>query len=133
MEKQHRHSKKREAIRGLLAGTREHPSAEWIYTRLKPDFPDLSLGTVYRNLHLFREEGQILCVGTVAGQDRFDFDTSPHAHFICEHCGRVIDVDTPENGAALLPASLPGEPRSFALNFFGCCRTCLKIREDESP
>lgn len=68
--------------------------------RLKPDIPDLSLGTVYRNLALFREEGKAMSVATVAGQERFDGRTHPHAHFICEKCGRVDDVD------AVLPETL---------------------------
>ncbi len=91
--KNRKHSRKREAILGALRSTKTHPSAEWIYAQLKPLYPDLSLGTVYRNLSLFREEGRIISVGTVNGQERFDADTSPHAHFVCDRCGAVIDMD----------------------------------------
>ena len=93
MESTRRQSKKRDAIRETLLASYDHPSAEEIYRRLKPDIPDLSLGTVYRNLALFREEGKAMSVATVAGQERFDGRTHPHAHFICEKCGRVDDVD----------------------------------------
>ena len=64
-------SRKREAILTCLHGTTCHPTAEWVYQQLKPDFPDLSLGTVYRNLSLFRAEGQAISVGTFAGLEHF--------------------------------------------------------------
>ena len=79
-----RHSRKRDAILNCIRQSRVHPSAEWIYAQLKPEHPDLSLGTVYRNLALFRESGEVVCVATVRGADRLDACTEPHAHFICE-------------------------------------------------
>ena len=60
METAHRYSKKREAILEAMRSTLEHPSAEWIYAKLKPEFPDLSLGTVYRNLAFFRAVGLLI-------------------------------------------------------------------------
>ena len=74
-----KYSKKREAILEALRNTTEHPSAEMLYARLKPEFPDLSLGTVYRNLAMFIRDGDAVSVGTVAGQERYDADTHPHA------------------------------------------------------
>ena len=68
-----------------------HPTAEWVYHALKSEIPDLSLATVYRNIRLFKEEGEILSVGTVDGQERFDGTTSPHGHFVCTDCAAVID------------------------------------------
>ena len=123
MESTRRQSKKRDAIRKILLASYDHPSAEEIYRRLKPDIPDLSLGTVYRNLALFRGEGKAMSVATVAGQERFDGRTHPHAHFICEKCGRVDDVDAvlPET---LVTGEMPGEVRSWALTFYGICRCC---------
>ena len=67
MSTMRRHSKKRDAILSCIRRSHLHPSAEWIYTQLKPEHPDLSLGTVYRNLALFRESGEIVCVATVHG------------------------------------------------------------------
>ena len=62
-----KHSKKRDAIYECVRSTKTHPSAEWVYSRLKPEIPDLSLGTVYRNLAMFKQEGDIISVGTVGG------------------------------------------------------------------
>ena len=62
-----KHSRKRDAILSCVRGTTCHPTAEWVYTQLKPEIPDLSLGTVYRNLAMFKQDGEIVSVGTVAG------------------------------------------------------------------
>ena len=88
-------SKKRQAILDALMATTEHPNAEWLYHKLKPEYPDLSLGTVYRNLSLFADAGDILRIGVLGGQERFDGRTDPHAHLLCAECGRVMDVETP--------------------------------------
>ena len=123
MEVQRRNSKKRDAIRAELCRATDHPSAEELFRRLRPQFPDLSLGTVYRNLALFLQEGSAICVGTVDGQDRFDGRTDPHAHFICEKCARVIDLPMllPED---LLCQPLPGIARDYSLSFYGVCNHC---------
>jgi len=93
MKTARKYSRKRDAILETLRGTKSHPTAEWVYARLKPVYPDLSLATVYRNLSLFRSEGQVMCVGTVNGQERFDANVTPHPHFICDVCGEVIDLE----------------------------------------
>lgn len=87
-----KHSRKRDAILAKLRSTDTHPSAEWVYTNLKPEFPDLSLATVYRNISEFLREGLIISVGVVNGQERYDGNVLPHPHFFCDGCGSVIDV-----------------------------------------
>ena len=93
MEKAVRYSKKREAILNAIRETKCHPSADWVYQTLKPTHPDLSLGTVYRNLEFFQQHGMVRSVGVVKGQERFDATTAPHTHFVCSCCGDVIDLD----------------------------------------
>lgn len=120
-----KHSKKRDAILQCLRSTKSHPSADWIYARLKPEIPDLSLGTVYRNLRLFLQEGLIISVGTVDGLERFDADVSPHMHFICRACGAVIDVEdaaVPED--LLVQAAGTGQVEACQITFSGICRCC---------
>ena len=70
MEK--RFSRKRQSIIECLRSTKEHPSAEWIYNKLKPVYPDLSLATVYRNLKELKEDGAIRSVGVDADNERFE-------------------------------------------------------------
>ena len=92
MEKAVRYSKKREAILQAIKNTDCHPTAEWVYQTLKPEHPDLSLGTVYRNLVFFQKQGVVKSVGVVNGQEHFDGFTEPHAHLVCSNCGSVSDL-----------------------------------------
>ena len=130
MESTRRQSKKRDAIREILLASYDHPSVEEIYRRLKPDIPDLSLGTVYRNLALFREEGKAMSVATVAGQERFDGRTHPHAHFICEKCGRPMVIKVGKYGKFLACSGFPecrGTKR-LVKDTGGICPKCGKGR-----
>lgn len=127
-----KHSKKREAILDVLRSTTEHPSADWVYSRLKPLYPDLSLGTVYRNLNLFLETGEIISVGTVAGQERFDANVQPHPHFICTACHRVIDLDLAFSAADHyrdIENSIGGLVKSECVSFTGLCSHCVNTPE----
>ncbi len=128
MERTTRYSKKREAILSALRGTKSHPSAEWVYQTLKPTHPDLSLGTVYRNLALFRQQGVIQSVGVVNGQERFDADTSLHHHFVCERCSSVLDLDFRQEQEDSWDQAV-SEQYGFKtlrheLIFYGICKTC---------
>ncbi|MDR2394710.1 MAG: transcriptional repressor [Treponema sp.] len=87
-----KHSKKREAILQIIRSTQSHPSARWVYEQLRPHIPDLSLGTVYRNINLFLEEGSVMSLGVVGGEERFDGCVTPHPHLICTSCGVVFDL-----------------------------------------
>lgn len=122
-----KYSKKREAILEALRNTTEHPSAEMLYSRLKQEYPDLSLGTVYRNLAMFVRDGDVVSVGTVAGQERYDADTRPHAHFICSECSRVLDVCSPCLSALdkEVERETGGSVTGHSLSFSGTCQNCL--------
>ena len=122
-----KHSKKRDAILECVRSTKTHPSAEWVYAQLKPQIPDLSLGTVYRNLAMFKQEGIIGTMGVVAGMERFEGNTQPHAHFVCSHCSAVIDVegiDPPEELCSKVPC---GSVRECVLTFTGICNQCVEM------
>jgi len=130
MQATQRYSKKREAILGLLRSTTEHPGAEWIYLRLKADYPDLSLATVYRNLNQFKEQGMIMSLGTVNGVERFDGNTEPHVHFICDRCSKVQDLHQLEVPTALCQSAARETGASVSqcwLTFRGECSDCKSI------
>lgn len=120
-------SSKRNAIYNKLLNTKTHPSAKWVYEQLKPDYPDLSLGTVYRNISLFKEEGTVNVVCNINGEDRIDADTSPHSHFVCNNCGKVIDLEkdifTTKNETL---EELGYKVESCIINFYGKCKDCSK-------
>ena len=89
-EKARRYSRKREAIREVLMGTESHPNAEWIFNQLKPQIPDLSLATVYRNLSEMKQNGEVQSVAFWDGKERFDGNVKKHSHFVCENAVRLM-------------------------------------------
>ena len=127
-----KNSKKRGAILECIRSTKTHPSAEWIYTQLKPRIPDLSLGPVYRNLNLFKPEGPWSSVGGVNGLERFDACTVPHAHFICTHCGAVIDADGIDPPEHLISRVTCSAVRECVLTFTGICNQCIQPDADNN-
>lgn len=134
MEHTTRYSKKRAAILSAIQGTDCHPSAEWVYQTLKPSHPDLSLGTVYRNLIFFQERGDIRSVGVVRGQERFDGVTTPHSHFICSRCGAVMDLSQIELADHLdrdVSEQYGLMVDYHELNFHGVCQTCIQNQQHE--
>ena len=98
-------SRQREMIKSFLMGRKDHPTADVIYSNLKQQDPNLSLGTVYRNLTLLSDMGEILRLRVGDGVDHFDADTSEHYHFVCTECGSVIDLDM----IVLIPSWRPPE------------------------
>lgn len=131
-----KHSRKRDAILECVRSTDCHPAAEWIYAQLKPQIPDLSLGTVYRNLAIFKEEGLVDSVGTVNGLERFDGQTKPHGHFVCTGCGAVLDLFEPRLPAEFLRAAEQNSGcriDSHRLSYFGLCPECRKKEKTENP
>lgn len=123
------YSKKREAILAKIRSTTCHPTAEWVYHELKGEIPNLSLATVYRNIRLFKEAGEIISVGTVDGQERFDGTVTPHGHFVCTDCAAVIDfVDLGEHTEVRDDL----QARGFRVNrvdlvAYGTCEACLAL------
>ena len=127
MQRPRKHSHKRDAILACVRSTDTHPTADWVFSQLKPVIPDLSLGTVYRNLAMFKQEGIIQSVGVVNGLERFDRTVTPHCHFVCTCCGRVLDVPSASLPEALIDAAeaeLQGKVMTWNLQFTGLCKTC---------
>ncbi len=128
-------SKKRDAMLEVICSTNTHPTAEWIYNRLKSDYPNLSLGTVYRNLNLFKEQGLVVSVANVNGQERFDGNTSAHAHFVCTKCGRIIDVDCVGGSKSFdnrIASMYDCEVDRHTITFYGTCSSCRHAHRDST-
>ena len=124
-----RRSRKRDAILDLMRSTTCHPSADWVYQRMREQFPDVSLGTVYRNLKQLSEEGLIKSVGVVDGQERFDARISPHSHFVCNQCGAVQDLPNcvSEETIAPLGEEYGFVEQSYELHIYGVCKDCAQL------
>ena len=128
MDKTTKQFRKRNAILAFLRQTNEHPSAEMVYNHVKPEFPDLSLGTVYRNLSMFKNQGEIVSIGSVNGVERFDGNIMPHVHFVCTGCDAVADlpqIDVPEELNQEVKNQTGGQINMCQLTFVGQCSKCL--------
>jgi Fur family peroxide stress response transcriptional regulator len=72
----------------------DHPTASEVYEYIRKIYPNISLGTVYRNLGLMAESGEILRISMGNSPDRFDISTHDHIHVICRECGQMFDADS---------------------------------------
>ena len=135
MESSTKQFKKRNAILTCLRSTHTHPSADMVHEMLQAEHPDISLATVYRNLSRFRSQGIIQCVATVRGIERFDANTNPHVHFICNGCDAVIDlpqVEVPQALCSQVEISSGCQVESCQLTFHGLCENCKNVKEKVS-
>ena len=86
-----KHSKQRGEIINILKESYSHPTAEEVYLIAKEKNPNISRGTVYRNLNFLVEKGEIIKIDMNTGSDRYDYLRKEHSHIICAECGKVID------------------------------------------
>lgn len=129
MEQTPKKYSKRRAILSCLQSTKAHPSAETVYRMLRDQRSDISLATVYRNLTLFKQQGLIQSLGTVNGIERFDYNTTPHVHFICSCCQAVIDlpdIAVPEQMRSAVESAIGGQVEQCQLSFTGTCQACCQ-------
>jgi len=122
----YRRSRQRDRILTLLRSTDSHPTANWLYARLRKEFPDLSMGTVYRNIGILVEQGLISRIAFGSTFDRLDAKVAPHYHFICEQCGAIHDLDVAPNKDILGRISPPKgfEVRRHEIELYGLCAKC---------
>ena len=122
-----KYSRQREVIRSYLKGRTDHPSADAIYSAVRQEIPNISLGTVYRNLSLLTELGRIRTITTGDGKERYDPNTAPHSHFVCRKCGAVSDIDVtcPDTLRLSAQVEIGGTVEDSQLYFFGVCGECV--------
>lgn len=128
--KEHKYSRQREALRRVLVSTDTHPTAEWLYERLREEIPNISLGTVYRNLSLLVETGEAIRLDVGDGADHYDGRKAFHDHFSCRVCGRIYDLETAGRSRLMREASrlVDGEIDGYSLVFYGTCTNCVNSR-----
>lgn len=118
-----RYSRQRELVYEIIKNRCDHPTADMIYASCREIEPNISLGTVYRNLKNLAEEKQILTLETEDKKIHYDGDTSRHSHFICARCGKIIDL--------FKPSETPNELKEMGLTvtgekcvYYGLCKDC---------
>lgn len=129
-----KYSRQREEIKACLASRKDHPTADAVYMAIRQQIPNISLGTVYRNLTMLVDAGEITRLRVGDGVDHFDYDTSPHYHFVCTECGSVIDLDMQniDSILKLAGAGFDGRIAGHVTYFYGVCGNCCKKETRES-
>ena len=126
-----KYSRQREAIKEYLMSTKEHPTADMVYMHMREENPNISLGTVYRNLNLLTELGEIRKLSCGDGSDHFDANTKLHYHVMCKECNQVFDLDMHPSEELNTTANkmFDGEIDGHTVLFYGTCKNCIEKSE----
>lgn len=129
---QKRNTKQRELVLDAVRARRDHPTADEIYLDVRRHDGKISRGTVYRNLSVLCESGDITHV-KVPSADRYDLRLDRHYHFFCVRCGKVTDVPiTYNSGYDEEAESETGfEVIRHRTIFEGLCSECLAAEKNE--
>ena len=121
-----KYSRQRQVIKDFLMTRKDHPTADVVYMNVRQEYPNISLGTVYRNLTLLSDIGEIQRLRLGDGVDHFDADTSKHYHFVCTRCGSVIDLEMNDIDDIIKTANakFDGEVEGHVTYFYGICGKC---------
>ena len=129
-----KYSRQRESIKACLMSRKDHPTADALYTSIREQFPNISLGTIYRNLNLLSDIGEITRLTTGDGCDHYDFNTAPHNHFVCTRCHSVLDLemDSIDDIINVARKNFPGRIDRHCTYFYGICADCMEDSEEAS-
>ena len=118
-----RHSNQRDAVLTVVKAARDHPTADTVYMRVREQLPDISLGTVYRNLRQLCDCGEIISLEMSDKSVHFDGNTDGHLHFLCKYCGKITDLSfrvNPPRELADMGYIVQGEKTVY----YGKCNAC---------
>lgn len=124
-------TRQRQLIYNIIQRADDHPTAEMIYARAKAEMPSIAFGTVYRNLKLMVDAGEILHIPVAGESDRYDKTIRPHEHMQCIECGRVADCD-PGDLKSYFSSRIGEEIVSYTLNLFYICNECRQKQKREN-
>ena len=120
-----RETKQKTAILEFLRSKRQHYSASQIYDAVREKIPNISLGTVYRNLSTLIESGEIISVETSDKCVFYDGFVKDHAHFVCKGCHEIFDFEMPkEMSKSILGDGFLVDAERFVC--YGTCKNCSK-------
>lgn len=88
-----RNSRQQSLVMDAMKTECDHPTAEQVWAAVREECPNMSLGTVYRILNKFSQNGILRKIDVPNGRDRFDITVSNHYHLCCETCGKFTDTD----------------------------------------
>ena len=124
-------TKQRKLILEILGSTYLHPTAQSIYEEARKTMPNISLGTVYRNLGVLVDEGAIVRLSAPGLPDRFDLPRSLHWHVVCDSCGKVKDVPVDDELISRINTDSGEQITSYLLTAHCICQGCRKAAEND--
>ena len=132
IKKKYKRSRQRERILEIVRTTNIHPTASWIYERLKEEIPGLSMGTVYRNLNILIDQGFVRKIDFGSTFDRFEANIEPHYHFICEKCGEIFDLDLSIDASLneMVNKKTRFSAKRHRIEFYGLCDRCAQKQRE---
>ncbi len=119
------------AVYEVLSRTKAHPNAETIYNKLQPNYPTMSLATVYKTLDILSEIGLVQVLNVGEESFRYDANTESHPHAHCVQCGRVDDIFDVDDSEFMerLTQKTAYQLTGKQLYFYGICPSCQKKRK----
>jgi Fur family peroxide stress response transcriptional regulator len=120
------HTHQREVIYRTVMESRNHPSPEAIYERVRREIPAISLGTVYKNIRTFVEAGLLKEVSLHHGTLRVDANLEDHHHLVCARCRAIVDLEEDDIEPVRLKRKLPRGYRVLrtSVEIHGLCPVC---------
>ena len=119
-----RDTPQRKLIRNILQSCCDHPTAETVFARARTVKPSIGFGTVYRNLSVLAQDGEILHLPIPGGADRYDGTVADHGHYFCRICGAFGDIVTEEMADRLAPRGFAVD--GLLLIIDGRCADCVE-------
>jgi Fur family peroxide stress response transcriptional regulator len=125
-EKGHKVTSQRLAICKFILSRKDHPTAEQIYQKLRGEYPTISLGTIYKTLHLLKELGLIQELGFNEGSVRYDPDMELHINMVCSKCGKISDykAENVEKLWSAIISDLRIKPKGQRFDIYYECEEC---------
>jgi Fur family ferric uptake transcriptional regulator len=119
-------TRQRKLVLDELKKLKNHPSADYLFGVVRKKMPNISLGTVYRNLDVLANSGLILKLDLAGGQCRYDGDVSPHYHIRCKDCGAIGDLSDGNVAGVDNPRVLVSDyaVTGWRMEFEGLCPMC---------
>jgi Fur family peroxide stress response transcriptional regulator len=114
------------AICRIALNSRDHPSVQAIYKKVKRIHPTVSLATVYKTLEVLRDLDLVQELNFPKGQARFDSYMVPHINLICSKCGEIVDLDDTVAAeiSKMVSAASKFKPNGQRLDVYGVCQKC---------
>lgn len=116
----------RRAIIEKLCGRKDHPTAEQLYNELKKDYPTISFATIYSTVQLLAELGYLQILTIDDKKSHFDPTPDMHAHFLCQGCGKLEDIEIIPEEAEKLKSLCAHKARIIEVFIYGLCPECDK-------